>query len=293
MEARRTNATTAGSRLVRSASEPPQAADARGSKMRMICGEMRLIRQMVAMPRPIPRPTSHNKSHVRNSCWLCERTGNPGWVQGLSRGPRAVLKFHLCVRRSGVLGCRNENFACVLLCVFVSLDGCEVDRRRDPCAFYVPLCACVSRVCPVCVSRLPPVSFYRYRMANNELARLGDAGVGVSCRHAPHASGPHHTSRTVAGGTGKHCLLISLIHLIASSVSSQTFHSRFPSHLPLLRSPVHAVLLVVLVGLVALSSTAVTREAQIKHQWHRWYFQLPALHPILIISLCTSVAGPL
>ena len=168
------------------------------------------------------------------------------------------MKFHLCVRRSGVLGCRNENFACVLLCVFVSLDGCEVDRRRDPCAFYVPLCACVSRVCPVCVSRLPPVSFYRYRMANNELARLGDAGVGVSCRHAPHASGPHHTSRTVAGGTGKHCLLISLIHLIASSVSSQTFHSRFPSHLPLLRSPVHAVLLVVLVGLVALSSTAVT-----------------------------------
>ena len=43
MEARRTNATTAGSRLVRSASEPPQAADARGSKMRMICGEMRLF----------------------------------------------------------------------------------------------------------------------------------------------------------------------------------------------------------------------------------------------------------
>ena len=80
----------------------------------------------------------------------------------------------------------------------------------------------------------------------------------MSCRHAPHASGPHHTSRTVAGGTGKHCLLISLIHLIASSVSSQNFHSRFPSHLPLLRSPVHAVLLVVLVGLVALSSTAVT-----------------------------------
>ena len=24
----------------------------------------------------------------------------------------AVSKFHLCVRRSGVLGCRNENFAC-------------------------------------------------------------------------------------------------------------------------------------------------------------------------------------
>ena len=33
------------------------------------------------------------------------------FVRG-SRGPRAVLKFHLCVRRSGVLGCRNENFAC-------------------------------------------------------------------------------------------------------------------------------------------------------------------------------------
>ena len=28
------------------------------------------------------------------------------------KGPRAVLKFHRCVRRSGVLGCRNENFAC-------------------------------------------------------------------------------------------------------------------------------------------------------------------------------------
>ena len=155
------------------------------------------------------------------------------WVQGLSRGPRGVLKFHLCVRRSGVLGCRNENFACVLLCVFVSLDGCEVDRRRDPCAFYVPLCACVSRVCPVCVSRLPPVSFYRYRMANNELARLGDAGVGVSCRHAPHASGPHHTSRTVAASRWYRQALSSHIshssHRIISLVTNLPFTIPFTS----------------------------------------------------------------
>ena len=144
-----------------------------------------------------------------------------------------MLKFHLCVRRSGVLGCRNENFACVLLCVFVSLDGCEVDRRRDPCAFYVPLCACVSRVCPVCVSRLPPVSFYRYRMANNELARLGDAGVGVSCRHAPHASGPHHTSRTVAASRWYRQALSSHIshssHRIISLVTNLPFTIPFTS----------------------------------------------------------------
>jgi hypothetical protein len=42
VEARRTDATTAVSILVRSASEPPQAADARGSKMRLTRGEKRL-----------------------------------------------------------------------------------------------------------------------------------------------------------------------------------------------------------------------------------------------------------
>ena len=40
---------------------------------------------------------------------------------------------------------------------------------RFVCVVRVPLCARVSRVCPVCVpcvSRLPPVSFYRYRIVS-------------------------------------------------------------------------------------------------------------------------------
>ena len=39
--------------------------------------------------------------------WLIEY----GCCKGV-QGPSSGLKFHLCVRRSGVLGCRNENFAC-------------------------------------------------------------------------------------------------------------------------------------------------------------------------------------
>ena len=47
--------------------------------------------------------------------------------------------------------------------------------------------------------------------------------MGASCRHA-HASGPHahHTSSTVAGGTGKYCLLIS--HRLISSHHHQSRH---------------------------------------------------------------------
>ena len=47
--------------------------------------------------------------------------------------------------------------------------------------------------------------------------------MGASCRHT-HASGPHahHTSSTVAGGTGKYCLLIS--HRLISSHHHQSRH---------------------------------------------------------------------
>ena len=50
-----------------------------------------------------------------------------------SRGPRAVLKLHLCVRRSGVLGCRNENFAC------------EVQYSMNPALSCSVLCAAHAR----------------------------------------------------------------------------------------------------------------------------------------------------
>ena len=114
----------------------------------------------------------------------------------------------------------------------------------------------------------------------NELARSGDAGVGASCRHT-HASGPHahHTSSTVAGGTGKYCLLISHLsshRIIISLVTNLPFTIPFTSP----TSPLRAVL----VGLVALSSTAVTPEAKMVLSAPR------PPHPIY--SSAASVAAP-
>ena len=102
--------------------------------------------------------------------------------------------------------------------------------------------------------------------------------MGASCRHA-HASGPHahHTSSTVAGGTGKYCLLISHLsshRIIISLVTNLPFTIPFTSP----TSPVRAVL----VGLVALSSTAVTPEAKMVLSAPR-----PPSH-ILISSLCSG-----
>ena len=101
--------------------------------------------------------------------------------------------------------------------------------------------------------------------------------MGALCRFA-HAPGRHPASSTVAGITGTYRLLI--YHLIASSVHHQSrhkpsiFHSRFPSHLHILPctqrwqgSPP--------------APRRTSREA-------RWYFQLPAPHPILISSLCSG-----
>jgi hypothetical protein len=49
-----------------------------------------------------------------------------------------------------------------------------------------------------------------YSKPANELARLGDAGVGALCRFA-NASGRHPASSTVAGITGMYCAFSSII----------------------------------------------------------------------------------
>ena len=66
--------------------------------------------------------SAYQTTNGRQAVWAKRLAARPGGgsstavVRG-SRGPRAVLKFHLCVRRvrcprQGVIGCRNENFAC-------------------------------------------------------------------------------------------------------------------------------------------------------------------------------------
>ena len=121
-----------------------------------------------------------------------------GWRQGRVRWGRPLLSRPRGAVGSGPAAVESAAVSAVALtcgCVLVSLDGCEV-RRCDPCALVRPRVPCVSRVCPVCVpappvvflgymlpgvflpvhflpvhevlvsvscvSRLPPVSFYRY-----------------------------------------------------------------------------------------------------------------------------------
>ena len=54
---------------------------------------------------------------------------------------------------------------------------------RFVCVIRVPVCARVSRVCVPCVSRLPPVTFYRYRY----VSKLFKHSDGVLPDEAPPA----------------------------------------------------------------------------------------------------------
>ena len=64
-------------------------------------GRVRADPSCVAFSRVCGRVNCPALRLIENFLWVL--------VRG-SRGPRAVLNLHLCVRRSGVLGCRNENF---------------------------------------------------------------------------------------------------------------------------------------------------------------------------------------
>ena len=81
-----------------------------------------------------------------------------GCCKGVQGPSTAVLKFHLCVHRSGVLGCRNENFAVNA--------GVHWARRA-----YAPTRRRIARQGHICVRDACAMSFQRSGIKRENLVR--------------------------------------------------------------------------------------------------------------------------